>query len=167
MRTRISALIDGELEEHELRATFDALRASDELRGEWHLSHVIGAALREEERLSFDVSDRVMASLDLEPVVLAPRPPVRRGWGRPALALAASVAGVAVVGWLGLGPTADPGVPAQVARANAAAEVVPVRAPASPRLQEYLVAHHAYAPAGPAAGGARNIRTVSVAGASR
>jgi hypothetical protein len=39
--------------------------------------------------------------------------------------------------------------------------------PSTPRLQEYLVAHQAYSPAGPMVGGARNIRTVAVAGEGR
>jgi len=167
MKTRISALSDGELEEHEIAATLDGLARSEQLREEWHATQLIGAALREEGRLSFDVTARVMSALEQEPVVLAPRPAPRRDWRRSALALAASVAGVSVVAWLGLGPAADPGVSTQLARAPLVAKVVPVRAEATPRLQEYLVAHHAYAPAGPAGGGARNVRTVSVAAENR
>ena len=76
------------------------------------------------------------------------------------------VAGVAVVAWLGLGPSAELAPAAQVVRAQVM--VAPVAAvPSTPRLQEYLVAHQAYSPAGPMAGGARNIRTVAVAGEVR
>lgn len=167
MKTRISALADGELEEHEIAEALGAVKHSEELRAEWHTAHLIGAALREEGHLSFDVTARVMSALEQEPVVLAPRPAPRRDWGRPALALAASVAGVTVVAWLGLGPAADTDPGAGLAQAPTAAPVVVARAQATPRLQEYLVAHHAYAPAGPAGGGARNIRTVSVGSENR
>jgi hypothetical protein len=51
---------------------------------------------------------------------------------------------------------------------RAPVKLAPVAAvPSTPRLQEYLVAHQAYSPAGPMAGGARNIRTVAVAGEVR
>ena len=166
MKTRISALMDGELEAHEVRETLDALRRGEELRDRWRDAHLIGEALREESRLAFDVSARIMSALDQEPTVLAPRARTQRDWTRPALALAASVAGVAVVAWLGLGPSAELAPAAQVVRAPVM--VAPVAAaPSTPRLQEYLVAHQAYSPAGPMAGGARNIRTVAVAGEVR
>jgi hypothetical protein len=70
------------------------------------------------------------------------------------------------VAWLGLGPSAELGPAAQMVRAPV--KLAPVAAvPSTPRLQEYLVAHQAYSPAGPMAGGARNIRTVAVAGEVR
>jgi hypothetical protein len=37
----------------------------------------------------------------------------------------------------------------------------------TPRLQEYLLAHQAYAPGGAMVGGARNIRTVAASGEGR
>ncbi len=165
MKTRISALMDGELESHERSEAFRALRQRDDLRADWNDYHLVGAALRGERGLEIDVTARVMAALEQEPTVLAPRP--RAGdWRRPALALAASAAGVAVVGWLALQPGDE-------ALRRPAANIARLERPASsavpaatPRLQEYLVAHQAYAPAG-AAVGARNIRTVAVAAERR
>lgn len=165
MKTRISALMDGELEQHEVAETLQALRRSEELRCEWCDGQVIGAALRGERGLAFDVTARVMSAIEMEPTVMAPAPGRREGWQRPLLALAASAAGVAVVGWLALAP-GDGGVPA--ANGNLAgagqAPVVVAQTQATPRLQEYLVAHQAYAPSGVIGGAARNIRTVAVAG---
>lgn len=163
MKTRISALMDGELEGHEITATLRALHDDPDLRREWCDGHLIGAALRGEEGLAIDVAARVMAALHAEPTVLAPRPRPAQ-WRRPALALAASAAGVAVVGWLALAPATKPaGV--DVARiARSAPQVAPQ---STPRLQEYLVAHHAYAPGGAMVGGARNVRTVSVSSERR
>lgn len=155
--------MDGELEDHEVPASFAALRRDEVLRDQWRQGQLIGAALREEGHLDFDVTARVMAALEAEPVVLAPRPRATRDWGRPAMALAATVAGVAVVAWLGLGGTPEASSVAQLAQAPTGIAASQAPAPSTPRLQEYLVAHQAYASAGPMAGGARNIRTVSVA----
>ena len=44
MKTRISALMDGELEQHEVAETLQSLRRSDELRREWYDGQLIGAA---------------------------------------------------------------------------------------------------------------------------
>ena len=92
---------------------------------------------------------------------VAPHSAARTGWTRPALALAASLAGVAVVGWLALAPTQE--------SAQIASTPVPVLASTAPaqaqtlRLQEYLVAHQAHGGAGQITGGVRNVRTVAVA----
>ena len=166
MKTRISALMDGELEQHEVAETLQALRRSEDLRREWRDGLLIGAALRGEDGLDLDVTARVMAALDTEPTVMAPasRTPA---WQRPLLALAASAAGVAVVAWLALTPDGN-GLPAG-AGGLAAARPGPVvaQAPSTPRLQEYLVAHQAYAPGGVIGGAARNIRTVAASGDGR
>lgn len=167
MKTRISALMDGELEQHEVAETLQALRRSDTLRSEWRDGHLIGAALRGERGLDLDVTARVMSALEAEPTVMAP--PSRRApaWQRPLLALAASAAGVAVVAWLALTP--DGGLPPTAAGGLAAARPGPavVHAQSTPRLQEYLVAHQAHAPGGVIGGAARNIRTVAANGDGR
>ncbi|MBI5110136.1 MAG: sigma-E factor negative regulatory protein [Rhodocyclales bacterium] len=167
MKTRISALMDGELDGNEASESLDAMRRGEALRRQWSDAHLIGEALRNEKRLDFDISASVMAALEQEPTVLAPQRRAQRDWSRPALALAASVAGVAVVAWLGLGPAAERAPAAQLALAPAKALPVAATVPSTPRLQEYLVAHQAYSPAGPMVGGARNIRTVAVAGEGR
>jgi len=171
MKTRISALMDGELEDHEIAETLRALRRDGELRSQWCDCQVIGAALRGESELDIDVAARVMSALDFEPTVMAPAPRRKLEWQRPALALAASAAGVAVVAWLALAP-AGIGGPAvasgpAVATAPAGVKQEMVLAQSTPRLQEYLLAHQAYSPGGVIVGGARNIRTVAASGEGR
>ena len=171
MKTRISALMDGELEQHELAETLQSLRRSEDLRKEWHDGHVIGAALRGERGLDLDVTARVMSALAAEPTVMAPASRRAPPWQRPLLALAASAAGVAVVAWLALSPNGS-GLPASLpagAGGLAAAKAGPVvaQAESTPRLQEYLVAHQAHAPGGVIGGAARNIRTVAASGDGR
>lgn len=166
MKARISALMDGELEDHEIEETLRVLRHSPELRREWCDCQVIGDALRGERGLDMDVAARVMSALELEPTIMAPAPRRRLEWQRPVLALAASAAGVALVAWLALAPTADGGTSTGEARL-ANAKKGSAMAQSTPRLQEYLVAHQAYAPGGAMMGGARNIRTVAVSGEGR
>ena len=167
MKTRISALMDGELEGHEIADTLKALRRSEELRSQWCDSQLIGAALRDEPKLDIDVAARVMAALEVEPTVMAPVH--RRGdtWQRPLLALAASAAGVAVVAWLALAPGGELAPAREPVLAGAKPAPVVAQAQSTPRLQEYLVAHQAYAPGGAMIGGARNIRTVAASGEGR
>ena len=167
MKTRISALMDGELEDHEIVETLRALRRSEELRGEWCDCQLIGAALRGERGLEINVAARVMAAIDLEPTVMAPSPGRTLEWRRPALALAASAAGVALVAWLALTPVGDRVPAGATGLAGAKQGPVVAQAQSTPRLQEYLLAHQAYAPGGALVGGARNIRTVAASDEGR
>ncbi len=161
MKTRISALMDGELEGHEIAATLKELHRSEDLRSEWCDCQLIGAALRDESELDIDVAARVMAALETEPTVIAPAHRRADAWQRPLLALAASAAGVAVVAWLALAPGSELAPAREPVLASAKQVAAPAQAQSTPRLQEYLVAHQAYAPGGAMIGGARNIRTVS------
>jgi sigma-E factor negative regulatory protein RseA len=167
MKTRISALMDGELEQHEISETLRALRSSPEMRKEWCDCQLVGAALRREVGLEIDVTARVMSAIETEPTVMAPKPRREVEWRRPALALAASAAGVAVVAWLALTPGSDPAPLLAAAPAEAKRLQVATQLQSTPRLQEYLVAHQAYAPSGAMVGGARNIRTVAASGEGR
>ncbi len=97
----VSALADDELAGDELRQGVDALRQHPELLASWSRYHLIRDALHSnlEEQLLPDLSRRVSAALEHEPVILAPRHS-RRPWFRHAagLAVAASVTGVAILG---------------------------------------------------------------------
>lgn len=167
MKTRISALMDGELEQHELAETLQSLRRSEDLRKEWHDGHLIGAALRGERGLDLAVTARVMSALAAEPTVMAPATRRAPAWQRPLLALAASAAGVAVVAWLALAPDANSLPAGGGGLAAAKAGPVVAQSQSTPRLQEYLVAHQAHAPGGVIGGAARNIRTVAASGDGR
>jgi sigma-E factor negative regulatory protein RseA len=105
--TEISALFDGELEAHEVRA---AIKASLNDADRWRMYGLIGDGLRGDPVDAPDITASVMARIGEEPVVLAPRNLKSRQRPHPLLALAASVAGVAVVGWIAL--TGNPQSPA-------------------------------------------------------
>jgi sigma-E factor negative regulatory protein RseA len=175
MKTKLSGLMDGEVAEHEAQAVFAALRGDEELRSRWLEYQVIGDTLKGERDLGTELTGRVMAALDAEPTVLAPRPSLHREtWHRNVWALAATVAGVAVVGWLALGTGQGPqpetvaqsaAQPVAVARqeAVAVARGEAVRQ-ASADMQEYLVAHETQSSQLQFRGGAEHIRTVAAVG---
>lgn len=165
MKDRLSGLVDGELERHDAQVVFEKLNCDEALRGRWQEYLLIRDALKGRSPLDTDITCRVMESLGDEPAVLVPRrtsPP--QGWQRAALSLAATLAGVAVVGWLAVGRDDAPQFPATLAqRQPVAVAAEPVRQ-ASREMQEYLVAHQAQSSTLQLRGGTEHIRTVAIAG---
>lgn len=158
MKTRLSGLIDGEIEAHDARAVLDAAKRDAELRERWQHYQLVGDALKGEPALHADITPRVMAALADEPVLLAPRRE-RRTWQRTVLAMAATVAGVALVGWVALGSRHD----AMPAGELVAQEAATPR-PESQDMREYMVAHQAQAGSLQFRGGTENVRTVAASG---
>jgi sigma-E factor negative regulatory protein RseA len=178
MKSRVSALMDGELEQHEAHVALKALAADGEARDAWRTYHLISDALRETRLLSNNFAQRVAARLAEEPTVVAPgrlAPPLQ-GARWFALSAAASVAAVALVGWLAFAPQQEPASAPQLARAPQPAsaaqpalasqpatvaqkEAAQVAPPSS--ADDYLLAHQAYSPRNSLQGVAPYVRTVS------
>ncbi len=149
----ISALADGELDGGELARGLDALRNDPALLESWSRYHLMRDALHSnlEARVMPDLSRRVAAALESEPVVLAPQHS-RRPWLRHAagLAVAASVTGVAI---LGITRMNDEGDSAATIAANQPQEYVRMQQPSEAQAQvsngehlaPYLVNHNEYA----------------------
>ncbi len=151
MNEKLSAYMDNELDELETRRLLAALAGDEALRAAWGRYHLAGAVLRREPLAPADVAARVAAQLRTQ---TRPRPawqPLVRLTGQ--LALAASVAAIAIVGaqwWLK--PAGEP--PATVAQ-NAAPPVEYLRARGSRwdtnqrekenTLNAYLVEHNEFA----------------------
>src|SRR5689334_20743774 len=96
---RLSALMDGELDEREAHSIIVRLKDDSELRIRWDDFHLVRDALRGEPVLSSSFSERVSKRLADEPTVLAPRrllPRTRRAMTY-AMSAAASVAAAALV----------------------------------------------------------------------
>jgi negative regulator of sigma E activity len=157
--SELSALYDGELEPHELAPIIKAAARDEDLRAAWLTYGVIGDELRGENAVAADMTAGVMAKICAEPVVLAPNN-LRVSRSHPLLALAASMAGVAVVAWLSLAGNSQPGsaesrlatvapaptfvrLPEQtLAAASAEAPSLPKQAAVRGDMSEYLLAHH-------------------------
>ena len=140
MSQDISALMDGELSEVETERVIKALRDDESLGSAWRGYHFIGDALRAEYDERHGLESRILAQLQHEPTVLAPRrlTPARI-LPRIALAAAASVATISVVAWLAL--VQEPSKQPQVAQAPAAPAV------AVSHVEPYLHAHKEFSAA--------------------
>lgn len=165
MKDRISELMDGELDERAAGQAIDALAREPEALEAWRTYHVISDALGRSRMLSDGFSARVAAALAQEPTVLAP---IRRRAAEPRrwVALAAGVAAVSLVGWLGLAPQQTPVAP--IAKTQEPSAIPAQAGESKPRViplpsgtDDYLLAHQAFSPRASLQGMASYVRTVS------
>lgn len=145
MESRISALIDGELDHEEANVILLSTREQPELQQKWNMYHLIGDSLRQTSPLSPDFNARFAGHLAKEPTVLAPRKflPIRR----PLIALsaAASIAAVSLVAWVALQFNQESGQ--STASSAVVAEASTERPSSEINVNGYLAAHQEYSPA--------------------
>ena len=164
---RISAFMDGEIEESEVSAQVRRMKEDPRLRAAWDTYHLVGDTLRGERiGLSPDFNAKLSAKLAEEPTILAPRSrtPLQTSARRFALPVAASLGGVALVAWLAL--FNNPFAPqndnlAQKAPVPLAASTQLAANPASGEVNDYLLAHQQFSPSTTMQGVASYVRTVS------
>ena len=169
---KISALMDGELDERQAQHELGRLRQNGELQHTWNTFHLIGDALRGERMLLTDVGASLSRRLADEPTVLAPQRDRSRRATTYVLSVAASVAAIALVGWVALAPH-QLQRPADIAQAQpglVVPVVVPVPAPVATPVasvpydgsrNEYILAHQGFSPSTAIQGVAPYIRGVS------
>jgi sigma-E factor negative regulatory protein RseA len=170
MNERISELMDGELEGKAASGAIDALGRDGDALQTWRTYHLIGDAMRDTRLLSAGFVGRVSEKLAAEPTVFAPnriRPEPRRWVAMPAAA-AASVAAVALVGWVAISPQGERPAPGPVAqKPSVQALIQPVVAlqpqivPLPSAMPDYLLAHQGFSPRLSLHGMAPYARTVS------
>lgn len=177
MKDELSALLDDELDPDAGARAVEAMRRDPALRLRWGNYCLIGDVIRGEPVGSIDFAERVMASVRAEPTVLAPAASPREEQGttaaklQSAFAVAASVMGVAAVGWVAMSmlggddtlpATASLEAPVQVAEPFA----VPAAALAASQWadphRKYVFVHQAMNGGGPIPGAVQYVRTVSV-----
>jgi sigma-E factor negative regulatory protein RseA len=146
MNDRISALMDGELDEKSAAQLIEALTRDADAVRTWRRYHLIGDAMRGGLPLSDGFTERLAQRLASEPTVLAPR---RIRTESPRLftvsAAAASVAAVAFVGWMAFAPQTSV-APAPVAQVQTPVEAKPVLVPLPNAANDYLLAHQGFSP---------------------
>lgn len=162
---QISAMMDGELGEHDARQGMLRLDDTAEAREAWAAYHVIGDVMRR-QHAAIDVSARVAAALQNEPTVLAPRRNRRPAKAMTfALSAAASVSAIAVVGWMAFSTGGIINQPVELATnapaLQVAAEPKLVSAPDEGQMNEYLLAHQGVSPSSGLQGVAPYIRTIA------
>ena len=154
MSEKISALMDGELEGAAADETVALLSRDDEAADAWRLYHLMSDALHEQPLLSANFARRMSERLAGEPTVIAPgRLPGRTPVRRFAYAAAASIAAVALVGWLAFAPQRPAEVP--IAKVQPPAVSLPAQA------NDYLLAHQGFSPRVSLQGMAPYVRTVA------
>lgn len=146
MQEKLSAMVDGEWDDHELEKLIAAIDQDESFAEAWHDYHLISDALKQQPVLSDNFLANFSAKLDAEPVVLAPSAMRRRSvaprrqW--VALSMAASVALVSATAWyVGRGQ----GVTTPMASSElqvAANQPLSVAVPAD-AVNPYLQAHQA------------------------
>lgn len=167
MQDKISALMDGELDPEEAAVVVDQFRKMDGLREQWALYHLISDSLGQSDVKPFDITLRVGARLADEPDIRAALVPRSSMKHRPiAYAAAASIAAVAVAGWMSLQTMQ----PSEVARQNLAENnpvpataipAVPAAVSAPAQINDYLLAHREFSPSTSVHGVAPYMRTVA------
>jgi sigma-E factor negative regulatory protein RseA len=173
---RISALMDGELDDDEAARELAQLKQDSSLRDGWDTFHMIGDVMRGAPVLSAGFERRLAERLDTEPTILAPsrartrRIPPTVSYG---LSAAASLAAVAAVAWVALSGTppgpanpvgyaAAPGAPVTAATSVAPVASSVPNVPDAGRTHDYLLAHQGVSPSTAFQGVAPYVRTVSV-----
>lgn len=138
MKDRISALMDGELDEREAAETISSMADDPRAREAWRAYHLIGDALREGGS------------------IVAPRRPAANSptWriAFPAMAVAAAVA---LVSWVAFAP-----LQSEKPVAPPVAQAMPIVPPPA-RATDYLLAHQGYSPRVALQGMSAYVRTVS------
>ena len=161
MNEKMSALMDGELSREEAMTTIKTLGSDAAQRDCWDAYHLIGACMRGDlpnEAVKRVLSrnsrtEAIFAKLAMEPTVLAPAA-IRKsapieGRTRIALAMAASVATISVIGAIALkqqpGGNVAPIALVQHVAPQPVADAAVQRAQADQRVNDYLVVHRQFA----------------------
>ena len=144
MKERISALMDGELDDQAAGAAIDEPARDRAARETWRLYHLISDAVRENQ------------PLPRAAVVPIPRP---RRW--TPLPIAASLAAVALVGWVAFSPQQPTPLPQPAVAQAPAPKAASVPVPLPTAARDYMLAHQAVSPRGSLQGMAPYVRTVS------
>jgi sigma-E factor negative regulatory protein RseA len=160
----ISALMDGELDEHPARNVIAQLKEDPELRERWETYHLISDALKAEPLLSSAGFSRAFAErLAAEPTVLAPRRSVLtpKRVTTYALSAAASVSAAAFVAWVAMSGSSDSPVGPAAEVAKAGAQVIPASVSSDSSMNPYFFMHQGVSPSSEFQGVAPYIRSVS------
>ncbi|MCB5186980.1 sigma-E factor negative regulatory protein [Methylobacillus caricis] len=102
MKSQISALIDADIALEDAEYLYTTLKSGGDSSEAWATYHLIGDAMRGNPVFKPDFTERLMAQLEAEPVVLVPAAARKQSLLRSnrVWSVAASVAAVAFVGWV-------------------------------------------------------------------
>ena len=171
MKEKLSALVDNQLDELEERRVFTALKGDVALRRTWERYHLVRAALHQDVDVvvAQDAAEQVARRIEAEPstAVSFRRHRVTRFLGT--LAIAASVAAIAITGVQWIHPPAPAPLPALAANKPASQNIIrsgttrwDMKEPeAESALNAYLVEHDEFASTSGLGGMMPYVRVVS------
>lgn len=158
MKSEVSALMDGELDEKTAAALLAQMKEEDELLASWNTFHAISDALHETYLHSPHFREKFRDRLAKEPTILAPPPRRNTKAVTYSLSAAASIAAIGFVIW-----SAQLG---DFSLTQLARQETPLKsAPQSVPVNDYLIAHQEFSPSTAMQGVAPYVRTVSLNGA--
>lgn len=168
-KDRVSALMDGELDDRAAGHAIEDVKQDAEAAQTWRTYHVIRDAMGRTPPLSEGFAARMSERLGAEPTVLAPKRRLLDAYQpRRWLPVAAAATGaVALVGWLAFTPqpqVAPPPRMAQAPKPAALEQLAQKKQPATPipvSANDYLLAHQGFSPRVSLQGMAPYVRTVS------
>lgn len=156
----ISRFMDGELDGAEADDVYRQLKRS-EATVTWVCYHVIGDALRGSGRHLPGFAERFSQRMAAEPTILAPKPRATRElpfvW-----AAAATVAAIAVVGWVAV--TTFDTQPTALAKAREAGAVRTAVVKPQTVAPDYVIAHQEFSPTTQIQGVGPSLRQASAGG---
>lgn len=176
MKDELSAFLDDDLDEDTSCQVLDSISRDAKLRNRFGTYTLIGDVLRGDVAGRPDFTARVMAALSDEPTILAPPPPRvaeprERGFLQSVMPLAASLMGVAAVGWVAYTLFPQTEISTSIASApviSRVAELSGVQQGGTLRMTErddphrkYVFVHQAMSGGGPISGAVQYVRTVS------
>ena len=167
MKNKISALMDGELDNVDIADTIAQIKKTEDLRNDWAIYHLIGDTLRHSVAVPIDITSQVSKNLAAEPTLLAPHLPTEHKSKVFAFSVAASmVTAVAAVVWMSvqtmdrpLESITDKSVLQVAVQAEPTVISAPIPVPA--QINDYLLVHGEFSPRSAMHGVAPYIHTVS------
>ncbi len=152
MKNKISALMDGELDNVDIADTIAQIKKTEDLRNDWAIYHLIGDTLRHSVAVPIDITLQVSKKLAAEPTVLAPHLPSEHKGRVFAFSVAASMmTAVAAVVWMSvqtmdrpLESIADKSV--LQAAVQSEPTVIPASIPVPAQINDYLLVHGEFSP---------------------
>lgn len=102
MKSQISALMDGDMALEDAEYLYTTLKSGGESTRAWSDYHLVGDIMRGDPVFKQDFTERLLASLDDEPVLLVPAVKRKQAIYKSSRiwSVAASVSAIAFVGWV-------------------------------------------------------------------
>ena len=179
MKSKISALMDGELNQRDVSNIIEAIRKDDDLQGEWEAYHLIGDTLRQSSKLSMNISSGVSQRLKAEPTVLSPNiSNLEKKLKRKVYAFSVAASVIAMVSaWLVMQNLHEPQqiIMAEQPNYNHNLSIAPIPVSSSPaihnhshphphppiEINDYLFVHREFSPGVTMRGQATNVNSVT------